>query len=1123
MSLEQGSFHRLMTLFDELSVLSPEERHPRIETELASEPDLRRDLESLLAEHDGAGRVATAGGAEALGLPTAHITPPISLLSGGESLPILKGAYRLLRTLGEGGMGIVYEAEQAFPRRRVAIKALRGTLATPGMLRRFRNEVELLARLHHPGIAQIFEAGFADEHSPDQAFFVMELVEGQPLTRYATGHSLVPRERLALMLKICEAVEHAHQRGVIHRDLKPGNILVTAGGQPKVLDFGVARTVDHDADATMATRAGQIIGTPSYMSPEQIQGDPGLDTRTDVYALGVIAYELLTGKLPFDFSATPIAEAARILRDRHATPMTLHSRELAGDTELVVATAMHRDRDRRYQSAAAMAEDLRRLLAGLPIAARRDSPAYVLRKLAQRHWAVVSLGALLLASLLAFGVTSGMLARSNAILAGESEAARIDAEAKGLEAKTQRDIAQTQRDAATEASQRLKVELAHAEIERARLEALLGRLSIAEDRLWDSFLNGSHPDAARWALWDLYHRIPCLSTVAGPVRPTATFLLPGASRVLAGNSEGGLRLLDPATAAESGRLVAGNASISAIRSTPDGARLIIASADGRIVVMPTDGSASPQPLGEGTPHGIRSPIAIAVSADGSTIATAGNDGVVRLWDAATLAQKAQWQAETRPIPVLAISPDASTVATADNANGATIRVWNVSETGAPITTHKPGSFYPVSMLEFGPSSDELLIGTGDRTASRLRISTGSTQRIDATFTGPVRVHSISPDGQSALLAGGDALFVTGTAENSPIRLIARQRRYVLAAGWQGNDRIVTVTQDGLIRTFSTEPDPSLRRLGGFESWCFSVAYSPDGRRIAVGSGDGTVAIFDASTLERVGVVANESRNFRTRALAFLRDGRTLIAGGQNGLVRIIDAQEATTLRELGTPSSEIFSMAVNADQTLLAVGNSDGFVRVWDLGTLTPLRTLAALERRVEGMAFAGDGSTLVTSGRRTGLRAYNASTGEVLSQIPTRAMPWAVAFSPDGKTLVATTQNGTVERFDWPSMERRDEITAHQILIPALGFSPDGRLFATGSEDGAVRLWDALSGRLLLTLDPDGSQVVTVAFDPSSRYLAATTSLRFTGVYDLRAMDAYIEGNRSYHEARLRPPATAP
>jgi serine/threonine protein kinase/WD40 repeat protein len=1139
--MDPEHFQRLMGLFDELSELAPAERGPRLEAALAAQPSMtpefRQELEALLAEHDSAGRVATAGGAEALGLDSAPLTSPIIFSSPSEALPVLKGAYRLLRTLGEGGMGIVYEAEQAFPRRRVAIKALRGTLATPGMLRRFRNEVELLARLHHPGIAQIFEAGFADENSPDQAFFVMELVEGVSLTRYAKERTLSVQDRLTLLLKVCEAVEHAHQRGVIHRDLKPGNILVTSVGQPKILDFGVARTVDHDADATMATRAGQVIGTPSYMSPEQIEGDPGLDTRTDVYALGVIAYELLTGKLPFDFSTTPIAEAARILQARHATPLTLHSRALAGDTEVVVATAMHRDRDRRYQSAAAMAEDLRRLIAGLPIAARRDSPAYVLSKLARRHWPQVSLGALLLTSLLVFGITSGLLARRNAALARESDAARLDAEKMGLEASSQRDIAQTQRDAAKQASQRLEAELSLADIERARLEALLGRLSIAEDRLWDSYLNGASPDAARWALWDLYHRIPCLSTAALPERPTAMFVPPGSSNIIAGTSGGDIAFIDPATAAQIRRLDLGNSAIYGIRPIADASRLVVWSADGHIVVTPADGSTPATPLGEGRPHGRRASIVVDTSADGSTLATAGSDGFVRLWDASTLALKAQWKAESRVIAAIAISPDASRVATIDNTNDAKVNVWNTADTSAPLLSHARPRPFPVYMLAFGVTTDELIFGSLDRTATRLSISDRTESPIIAPFTGPVRLYVPSPDGSSVLIAGGDALFVMGTptptttlttpttpvAPVTPIRLIARHRRNVYAAGWKDNHTVVTVTNDGLIRTFSTKVDPALRRLGGFDSWCFGAAYAPDGSRIAIGSGDGTVAIFDAATLERTGVVANESRTFRTRAVCFLRDSTTLLAGGMDGRVRVINANNATITHELGQASSEIYCIAVNADESLMAVGNGEGFVRVWDLSTMTPLRTLAAVERRVEGVAFAKDGTTVVAGGGRAGLRAYNARTGAVVANIPMRDMPWAVAFSPDGASLLASTYAGTVERFDWPAMTPRDVITAHQVLIPALSFSADGRLFATGSEDGAVRLWDAHSARLLLTLEPDASEVVTTVFDPTSRFLVAATSLRFTGVYDLKAMDPFIAGNRAYHEARLRPPAAEP
>ncbi len=217
--------------FDELAPVSPSQRRPLIDARFAQQPGLKAELEGLLAEHDRIDSpVATAAGLDAIKDHT--LVPPGLVLRDGEPTPVLKGAYRLLRAIGEGGMGVVYEAEQSFPRRRVALKSIRHGLSTPTMLRRFRTEIELLARLHHPGIAQLYEAGLADENSPDQAFFVMELVDGLPLHKYVRAHTLTTTDKIELMVKVCDAIQHAHQRGVIHRDLKPGNILVTSAGQP---------------------------------------------------------------------------------------------------------------------------------------------------------------------------------------------------------------------------------------------------------------------------------------------------------------------------------------------------------------------------------------------------------------------------------------------------------------------------------------------------------------------------------------------------------------------------------------------------------------------------------------------------------------------------------------------------------------------------------------------------------------------------------------------------------------------------------------------------------------------------------------------------------------------------
>src|SRR5262245_29634776 len=224
---------------------------------------------------------------------------------GERQLPATIGQYKIIRLIAEGGMGAVYEAEQERPHRKVALKVIKAAWAEPDLLRRFTQESTALGRLQHPGIAQIYESGVAETSFGAQPYFAMELIHGLPLTVYADAKRLDLRKRLGLLEQVCAAVEHAHQRGIIHRDLKPANVLVDEHGQPKVLDFGLARVTDSDAQATRQTDMGQVLGTLAYMSPEQVQGDVlDIDTRTDVYSLGVILYELLAGKRPYDIGKT---------------------------------------------------------------------------------------------------------------------------------------------------------------------------------------------------------------------------------------------------------------------------------------------------------------------------------------------------------------------------------------------------------------------------------------------------------------------------------------------------------------------------------------------------------------------------------------------------------------------------------------------------------------------------------------------------------------------------------------------------------------------------------------------------------------------------------------------------
>jgi serine/threonine protein kinase/Tfp pilus assembly protein PilF len=378
----------------------PDERSGWLDEACGQNADLRHEVDSLLffadanltnpAARSGVARLwqqaaEDAGAPDSPAEATENSETPSAAHPAACSLPSTIGRYRILGILGEGGMGVVYEAEQDHPRRTVALKVIKSGLSDLKLLRRFELELLALGRLHHPGIAQIYEAGTADYGSGPQPYFAMEFIRGRSLLEYAESHQLKARQRLDLMARICDAVHHAHQRGIIHRDLKPGNILVDDAGQPKVLDFGVARATDSDIRMTAQTDLGQIVGTLAYMSPEQVHADPlELDTRSDVYALGILVYEILAQRLPYKISPR-LHEALRAIQDDDPAPLRSVSRAYRGDIETIVNKALEKDKARRYASAAELAADLRRYLKDEPIMARPASTLYQLRKFAHRH------------------------------------------------------------------------------------------------------------------------------------------------------------------------------------------------------------------------------------------------------------------------------------------------------------------------------------------------------------------------------------------------------------------------------------------------------------------------------------------------------------------------------------------------------------------------------------------------------------------------------------------------------------------------------------------------------------------------------------------------------------------
>lgn len=442
----EAGYDRAKELFLAACELPPEERADLLERECGRDEALRRRVETLLSLDSA----ATQHEDIVLGAPSAYLRP----------LPERIGPYRITGLIGEGGMGTVYEAVQRRPQRRVALKVIRGLLATPHAMRRFEREVELLGRLRHPQMAQIYDAGVHHEERPaDDAksqaasthslapaassalpnalpYFAMELVNGMPITDFAAKQNLNLEARLRLIIRLCDAVGYAHRKGVIHLDLKPGNILVDYAGHPKILDFGIARATEAaPQDSDEPPRQKVILGTVPYMSPEQIRGDEReIDTRCDIYALGAVCYELITGSTPHGVENTPPREAIDHVLEHDPIPMSeAAEKPVPADLEQIVCKALHRSRDQRYQTTQEFAADLERFLAGLPVSVVPHTAWYISRKFAARHrLVVVAAGAALLAlalltvSLVTVSMRHGRLSRQHAALRDVAEAMLIE-------------------------------------------------------------------------------------------------------------------------------------------------------------------------------------------------------------------------------------------------------------------------------------------------------------------------------------------------------------------------------------------------------------------------------------------------------------------------------------------------------------------------------------------------------------------------------------------------------------------------------------------------------------------------------------------------------------------------
>ena len=1029
-----AGFDRLTELFSRLRRIPPGDAREAALAGLADlAPDLRTRLADLLAQHD-------AADAEGFGLGLDGVAASALLdASSDEVAPALPG-FRVVRRIGEGGMGTVWEAEQEHPRRRVAIKLLRPELATSEGRKRFEREADLLAGLSHPGIARIHQQGVADQAWGAQPFLAMEFVNGEPLTAYARRERLDLARRVELLVKVCDAVGHLHEHGVIHRDLKPGNILVTPDGAPKVLDFGIARALE--SGATLETRPGAVLGTLAYMSPEQATGmRDAADTRSDVYALGVLAYELLAGRLPYDLEGQGLPAAVRTIAERDPPSLGGLDTRLRGDLSAIVAKAMDKDKARRYASAAALGEDLRRHLADEVVLASRVSAIHLVRKFVRRHTAWVVGSAAVLAALIAGLVASLHL---KGVADDEARAAR--------------------------AASRL-----------ARFQAAAAALANEEMAVLEEHL-AAIPEATRgWAWRYLQARLEgYVSSETVPPGAQTASLAPDGTVLVARHTPGEARYRNPGETVWSDPFPVGS-SVKTMSAIVGGRKLV-----------GTSPLTSPAPVFDVGERGRFCEVdgsvigALAGSADGRRVALqwAAPPGptFVEVRDAE--AAGPIWRAPVAAALVLALDPRGERLAV-----GAPEQALVFEVGGDAVPRRLRWDDGDCWAIAFSPDGTRLATGSMDRAIRLWDAATGEALEEIRDVGGEPRVLAFVDADRLAVGTADGAVRLWDRRAGTITSAFLGERYAILDVAARG-DELVAISRGSLRRWWIGEGPPDVLAVHGRESrtrWApfvYFAGFTPDGAHIVSGGWDGFVRVTDLATGEALAAIPTEFVSHMTMSM----DARLVAAGAHE--LQLCDPATASLRGTLPLPTGTR-CVSLTPDGRTLRFGLNAGRVETVDVASGASRGAVEVLEKNenVGGIAHDPRGDRFLAVGDRGAAAICLARDGAVLQVLqhgPSAQV--CAAFAPGGD-LVATGGGGGVARICRIADGRTIHVLeGHGAQVFSLAFSPDGTELATGASDGVVRIWEVATGELLLRLRGHTRYVKDVSFSPDGQTLLSAS-----------------------------------
>jgi WD40 repeat protein len=935
---------------------------------------------------------------------------------------------------------------------------------------------------------QVFDFGTQD----GLPFFSLELCEGGSLATKLASNPLPAAQAALLVEQVARAVQAAHHKGIVHRDLKPANVLLDGHGQPKVSDFGLAKRI---AVSSALTQTGAVIGSPSYMAPEQAQGKKDVGPSADVYALGAILYECLTGRPPF--KAASVYDTLRQVVNDEVVPVRQLSTAAPKDLDTICQKCLQKDPGRRYDSPQSLADDLRRFLAGEPIRARPVRSVERGMLWVRRNPVVAALAASLVVALLA-GVAGATLFA----LEARSEAGRATRKSEEAEREAR--------------SARLAEANARREARRAR-EREYGASMASAQHAWGTHqiprfvavLQAQIPRPGEedfrtfeWYYWRNLVRSGHFTLPERMGRVTGLAFSPDGKRLASAGHDGTAEVWEVGTRQVVHRLHEHTGPVACVAWSPDGKRLATASADRTVILWDATTGKTQKIL-----KGHASPVhCVAFNADGKQVASGGAE--LKWWDVATGEEtRSTLMAPRRQIYAVAFSPDSKSLA-AGLADG-TVTVLSAA-TGKEVINFKGHNRHEhsgtVTSLAYCPDGRRL-VSCGGWTAKVWDAGTG--QEIQ-TFTGHNQhVHAVafSPDGKR--VASGcenRTVKVWEAATGQEVLSLQAHAAPVRAVAFSPDGkRVASGSLDGAVKVWDAingQKPPTLTTRGAYFTRA-SVAFSPDGKRLASQDGEGVAKVWDVRAGRDVLAVKGPIGR-----VAFSPDGKRL-ASGTGGMLKLWDAdtgRETLTLKALAEGGN--LGFAFSPDGKRLAAPGIKGTVKVHDAATGQVLLTLWGHTQRADFVAYSPDGKLLASGGDiddptsdrglKGEVKVWDALTGQELFAFPAgRGGVHEVVFSPDGKRLAAACHDGTVRMWSTATGELVHTLRGHQSPVYGVAFSPDGKRLSSGSWDTTVMLWDTATGLEVLTLRGYPRSVCSVAFSPDGRRLAARSDHGLVMIWD--------------------------